>query len=230
MLWIFMLSLLDDSQRWSWCHIPFLPDMKSTACPLWGLFAHLQSASTAPIKPLLTTQLQVLPPFITTHLSQALHHCKVAAASSAVSCIFSNGLPRNKHRLEPHSPSLFSKVQGTTLPFKHPSQRLVLFLPTLFWRWMNTIISGRFRNKICKFQLLIISITRFPVPQFASHKVKTLTSHLYISWQHRVQVTQEPLLHCPKALWRDLHSNSSILLGKKRLWPASPASCKVDTF
>lgn len=128
----------------------------------------------------------MLPPFITTHLSQTFHHC----CCCLISCFmpfFKWFAPKKTQvlQLEPHSPSLYSKVQGTTLPFKHPSKGFGLATHSLL-KMDEQNISDRFRNTICKFPLIIISIIRFPVLHFASHMVKKVTTHLYTSRQHRV--------------------------------------------
>lgn len=112
----------------------------------------------------------------------------VAAVSSAVSCLSSNGLPQNRHRYCSWSLILlYSKVQGTTLPFKHPSKGLGL-VTHLLLEMDEHSISGRFRYNL-QVSTNLIFITRFRILQFASPKVKKLTSLLYTSRQHTVQVS-----------------------------------------
>lgn len=183
---------------------PILPDMKSTACPLWGLFAHLESASTAPLKPLLTAGASP-----SHHNSPFPNLASLAAASSAVLCLSSNGLPQNRHRYCSLSLTLLHFIAKSKELHSHlniPVRDLALPPIHPLLKMDEHSMSGRFRNTICKFPFIIISITSFPILQFASQKVKNLTSHHYTSRQHRVQVTQEPLVHSPKPLWRDFHS------------------------
>lgn len=136
----------------------------------------------------------MLPPFITTHLSQTLHHC----CCCLISCLMPffkwfSSKRTQALELEPHSPLLYSKAQGTTLPFKHPSKGFGLATHPLL-KMDEQNISGRFRNTICKFLLIIISITRFPVLQFAFHTVKNINKpSLYFQ---TTQSSNDPRASC----------------------------------
>lgn len=139
MLWnLYAQSLLDDSQRWPWCHIPFL--LWNPKLALCEGFLHICKVLTQLLSNLswphncrcfpLSSQLTFPKPCIT-----------VAAASSAVSCLSSNGFPQKGHRHWSWSLTLLyfiAKLKELHSHLNIPVRDLALPL-TLFWRWMNRI-------------------------------------------------------------------------------------------
>lgn len=139
MLWnLYAQSLLDDSQRWPWYNIPFLP---------WNPQLALCESSLCICKML--TQLLSNPswslncrcfPF-SSQLTFPKPCITVAAASSAVSCLSSNGLSQKGHRYWSWSLTLLHFIAKSKELHSHlniPARDLAL-PPTLFWRCRNRI-------------------------------------------------------------------------------------------